>query len=65
VKIPEICTLNVEMRDGHESGIWLCLDDGKEAIPIARFVSANAADQYKHAVNIAAMKAHAMGKSGI
>lgn len=64
MRIPEIYTLNVETRDD-KSGIWLCLDDGLEAIPIARFVSASAAEKYKQAVNIAFVKAHAMGKSGI
>jgi hypothetical protein len=62
--LPETYTLHVETRDD-KSGIWLMLDNGFEAIPIARFVSASAAEKYKHAAAVAFAKGHAMGKFGI
>jgi len=62
--LPETYTLHVETRDD-KSGIWLCLDNGKEAIPLARFVSASAAEKYKQAVAMAFVKAHQMGRAGI
>jgi hypothetical protein len=62
--LPETYTLHVETRDD-KSGIWLTLDNGFESIPIARFVSADAAEKYKKATAIAFAKGHAMGKFGI
>ena len=57
-------TLHVETRD-NETGIWLCLDDGFESIPIAKFVSERAVEQYNHAVAITFVKSHAMGRFGL
>jgi hypothetical protein len=37
------------------------LDNGFEAIPIAKFLSEEAAEQYKQAVSIAFQKSYAMG----
>jgi hypothetical protein len=62
--LPKAYTLHVQTRDD-ETGIWLCLDNGFETIPVARFVSEEAAEQYKHAICIATMKAHANGRFGI
>jgi hypothetical protein len=63
--IPTNYTLHVEIRDDGKKGIWLCLDDGVSSIPIARFVSEKAAEQYKQAVNLSFAKAHQMGRMGI
>jgi hypothetical protein len=62
--LPETYTLHVETRDDVD-GIWLCLDNGMEAIPIARFESAEAAAMYTRAAAVAFAKGHAMGKFGI
>lgn len=62
--IPPVYTLHVETRDDKQ-GIWLCLDNGLESIPIARFTSEKAAEQYKQAIDIAFVKAHTMGRMGI
>lgn len=62
--IPRTCTLNVESRPD-TAGVWLCLDNGNESVPLAQFVSKDAAEQFKHALNIACMKSHAVGASGI
>lgn len=62
--LPETYTLNVETIDG-DDGAWLCLDDGKTSVPLARFVSVEAADRYKRAVAVAFAKAHQMGRARI
>jgi hypothetical protein len=56
-------TLHVETLEDNP-GIWLCLDNGFEAIPIAKFVSEQAAEDYKRAVALAFAKSHEMGRSG-
>lgn len=57
-------TLHVQTLDG-KKGVWLCLDNGEETIPIAKFLSMKAAEQYKEAVSVAFIKAHTMGLMGI
>jgi hypothetical protein len=57
-------TLHVQTLDG-KKGIWLCLDNGVETIPLAKFLSMKAAEQYKAAVSAAFIKAHTMGVMGI
>ena len=62
--IPQAYTLHVEVRDD-EPGIWLCLDDGYASDPIATFISEEAAEKFKQAMNVAFAKAHTMGRMGI
>lgn len=57
-------TLVVE-RDFPQTGLWLCADDGKSVVPIARFVSDAAAEQFTSLFAVAKSVAYAQGQSGI
>jgi len=55
-------TLVVEKRGKF---LWLCTSDGIKEVPVARFVSRDAAESFKDAFALAKMSMHAMGIMGI
>lgn len=57
-------TLHVETIDDVE-GVWLCLDDGQHSEPLASFLTEEAAEKFKQALNATFTKAHTMGRMGI
>ena len=62
--VPETYTLHIEERED-EDGIWLCVDNGQQSIPVAQFVSEESIELFRKAVQIAFVKAHTMGMMGI
>lgn len=59
-----IGTLVIENNPDH-GGIWLCADDGRDVVPVARFVSEEAAKQFTELFDLARRVSHAQGQSGI
>lgn len=61
----KIATFVTEVR--HEPGFWLCADynDGLPPMPIAQFVSEEAAEHFTEILNLGRAVSHAQGALGI
>lgn len=64
MKLPKPVTLVVE-HETEDGSLWLCADDGKSCVTLACFLSHEAAETFKDALNATKASAHAMGQLGI